>query len=167
MKILHNDPKIRDLLEKLVRNEYKHYYVQKVKFLGPFDPQKGPKNGLKMKILHNDPKIRDLRLMNYKNEYKHYYVIFGPICPPKRAKNGHAQFDPLMGPTHKIKLLSCSIHYSELPCKKSAQTDKRFLRYSIFKNRAIWLAESLFGHISRTKSSPDMIFGNKIKNHPL
>ena len=71
MKILHNDPKIRDLLEKLVRKEYKHYYVQKSQFLGPFDPQKGPKNGLKMKILHNDPKIRDLLEKLVRNEYKH------------------------------------------------------------------------------------------------
>ena len=69
-------------------------------------------------------------------------LSLGPFDPPKRAKNGHAQKVPLVGQTHKYKFLSCSIHHFESPCKKLAQTDKRFLRYSVFKTRWIWLAES-------------------------
>ena len=69
-------------------------------------------------------------------------LSLGPFDPPKRAQNGHAQKVPLVGQTHKYKFLSCSIHHFESPCKKLAQTDKRFLRYSVFKTRWIWLAES-------------------------
>ena len=97
-----------------------------------------------------------------RNEYKHYYVIFGPIWPPKRAKNGHAQNAPLMGHTHKNKLLSRFIHHFELPCKKSAQTDKRFLRYSIFKTRGIWLAKSFLA-IFRAKKLKIVISLQRIK----
>ena len=114
----------------------------KVNFLGTFDTQKGLKNGQKWKYCKMTQKFVIPTQKIPRNEYKHYYVIFGPIWPPKRAKNGHAQNAPLMGHTHKNKLLSRFIHHFELPCKKSAQTDKRFLRYSIFKNRAIWLAKS-------------------------
>ena len=69
-------------------------------------------------------------------------LFLSPFDTPKRAKNGHAQKVPLVGQTHKNKFLSCSIHHFESPCKKSAQTDKRFLRYSFFKSRWIWFAES-------------------------
>ena len=73
-------------------------------------------------------------------------LSLGPFDPPKRAQNGHAQKVPLVGQTHKYKFSSCSIHHFESPCKKLAQTDKRFLRYSVFKTRWIWLAEShVFG----------------------
>ena len=110
--------------------------------MGTFDPQKGLKNGQKWKFWKMTQKFVISPQKIPRNEYKHYYIIFGPIWPPKRAKNGHAKNVPLLGHIHKNKLLSCSIHHFELPCKKSAQTDKQFLRYSIFKNRAIWLAKS-------------------------
>ena len=97
-----------------------------------------------------------------RNEYKHYYVIFGPIWPPKRAKNGHAQNVPLMGHTHKNKLFSCSIHNFKLPCKKSAQTDQWFLRYSVFKTRWIWLAKSFLA-IFRAKNIKIVISLQRMK----
>ena len=97
-----------------------------------------------------------------RNEYKHYYVIFGPIWPPKRAKNGHAQNVPLMGHTHKNKLFSCSIHHFKLPCKKSAQTDQWFFRYSVFKTRWIWLAKSFLA-IFRAKNIKIVISLQRMK----
>ena len=97
-----------------------------------------------------------------RNEYKHYYVIFGPIWPPKRAKNGHAQNVPLMGHTHENKLLSCSIHHFKLPCKKSAQTEQWFLRCSVFKTRWIWLAKRFLA-IFRAKNIKIVISLQRMK----
>ena len=45
--------------------------------------------------------------------------------------------------------------------KKSFRMAKRFWRYSNLKNRAIWLAESILGHNSRTRFFPDMRFAQK------
>ena len=89
-------------------------------------------------------------------------LSLGPFDPPKRAKNGHAQKVPLVGQTHKYKFLSCSIHYFESPCKKLAQTDKRFLRYSVFKTRWIWLAES-FSAMFWAKKIKIAIFPQRMK----
>ena len=51
-----------------------------------------------------------------------------------------------------------SLHGPLLSCKKLAQMDQPFLRYLTFKNPAIWLAESLFLNILRTRVFPDMRF---------
>ena len=78
-------------------------------------------------------------------------LFLGPFDPPKGPKTGMPKMYPLMGHTHKNKLLSCSIHHFELPCKKSAQTDKQFWRYSIFKILGIWLAMSFLAILRAKK----------------
>ena len=77
-----------------------------------------------------------------RNDYKHYYIIFGPNCPPQKGPKRVCPKCTPDGSYSKNKLPTCSIHHFERPCKKSAQTDKQFLRYSIFKTLGIWLAKS-------------------------
>ena len=43
-----------------------------------------------------------------------------------------------------------------ISCQKSTSSFTSFLRYYILKNPAIWLADSILAHNSRTRSLPDM-----------
>ena len=51
------------------------------------------------------------------------------------------------------------------PCKIWTYLLKRFMRYWDLKNGAIWLAESLFQNISRTRFIPDMLFSLDSAGH--
>ena len=120
--------------------------------MGLFRPPKGPTKWPKMKILQNYPIIHDLPQKYIETSTNTTMLFLGPIDPPKGPKTGMPKMYPLMGHIQKNKLPSCSIHHFELPCKKSAQTDKQFLRYSIFKIRGIWLAKSFLA-IFRAKKN--------------
>ena len=51
------------------------------------------------------------------------------------------------------------------PCKIWTYLLKKFMRYWDLKNGAIWLAESLFQNISRTRFFPDMRFSLDYAGH--
>ena len=78
-------------------------------------------------------------------------VIFGLFWPPKGPKKWP-----------KMKILQNDQRFCDLHPKISAQTDKRFLRYSIFKTRGIWLAKSFLA-IFRAKKLKIVISLQRIK----
>ena len=97
-----------------------------------------------------------LGMPGYANEKWYYQLVenFRVYLQAKNQLHSHAFLEIL----HTLKTIvsTCRRLRCISACQKSTSSFTSFLRYCILKNPAIWLADSILAHNSRTRILPDI-----------